>query len=206
MTSTHESFSDDHEPRLVEPNITLGKLTQLMLSAGLPVDEYGEGEAKEIDDLQKEVAEGECFLTIASDGTLTRQVKPVWVNVLCHLKDGRVMVLREQKQVLKDGRTRERNLPSSLGEKLKLGEDTDATALRALEEEIGVTDVTYIEKVKEESRTFTPPTFPGIESTYSSTFYDAVIPESAFVPEGYVENQDKKDNYYVWDQQLSAEE
>ena len=206
ITSAFKSTNNNPEQLLADPSITLEELKQLMIEANVPVNEYGRGEAKDIDDLQKEISDGECTIAVAHDGTLTRQVKPVWVNVLCRLGDGRIMVLREEKQVFKDGRVRKRNLPSSLGEKLKAGESTDDAALRALKEEIGVIEVTTMEKVHEESRTFTPPTFPGIKSTYSSTFYDVVIPESAYDAEGYVEYQLKKDNYYVWDQQTPARE
>lgn len=201
MNSPHELSVRATKPELVDSNISVEELTQLMLDAGVAVEEYGKSEAKDIDDLQKEIAEGECFVIIGPEGVLTREVRPVFVNVLCHLSDGRVMVLREEKQVFRDGRIRKRNLSSSLGEKLKAGEDTTEATFRALSEEIEVTEVVSLEKVSEESRTFTPPTFPGIKSTYSSTFFVAIIPESAYVAEGYVERQLKKDNYYVWDQQ-----
>jgi len=50
-----------------------------------------------------------------------------------------------------------------------------------------------------EQHTHIPDTYPGLESTYFHYKYAVTIPSSVFKPEGYIEDQEDKTNYYVWE-------
>ncbi len=198
MTSRSEMPSECGSARIINPNISIHDLTEIMTGAGLLLDAYGIGEAKDVEDLHGEITEGESLLRLCTNGRLLREVNVVWVDVRCILSDGIAMLLKEDRQVFRDGRLRRRNLPSSLGEKIKAGEDTQAAAVRAIHEEIGVDEIEELRRIRVDLQQFIPPTYPGLVTKYISTYYSAVIPEAAYRPEGYVEHQPKKDNYYVW--------
>lgn len=119
--------------------------------------------------------------------------------MLCELSDGSVYHLREDRQEFKDGRTKRRQLDSSIGEKLKPSENTEVAVQRALSEELGVNNSQSLYSIGYSERTFMPDAFPGIEGTYKMHKYVSMIPETAFIAEGYVEYQTDKTNYYTWD-------
>lgn len=199
MKSHEIDPSNSDRWRPIDPSIGYCEFVDILTKARIPLDEYGKGGAKTIQNLHKEVLSGESVMHVNDNYELTRDVKVVWIDVLCTLSNGDVYILREDRQVFKDGRVRKRSTPSSLGEKMQAGEALDTAINRALDEEIGVTKIDSLHKIGEEKEKFTPPTYPGLETTYSSYSYVAVIPESAFATEGYVEHQAEKDNYYVWD-------
>lgn len=199
MKSPEVSRSNPDNWRRIDPSIGYYELVEILTKARVPLDEYGQGAAKTIQNLHKELMSGESVMHVSGNFELTRDVNVVWIDVLCTHSSGNVYILREDRQVFKDGRVRMRSTPSSLGEKMQAGEDLDTAICRALEEEIGVTAIDSLYKIGEEKEKFTPPTYPGLESTYSSHTYVVVIPESAYSPDGYVEHQTEKDNYYVWD-------
>lgn len=183
----------------ISPSIPLDDFIDLLTKAGIPLDEFGKGAAKSIENLHKELSTGESVMSVNDSYEITRDVNVVWIDVLSTLSNGDVYILREDRQEFKDGRVRKRSTPSSLGEKMQAGEDLDTAIPRALSEEIGVNTIDALYKIGEEKKKFTPPTYPGLETTYASYTYVAVIPESAYLVDGYVEHQTEKDNYYVWD-------
>lgn len=185
--------------RTIDPSIGYYEFVDILTKARVPIDEYGTGAAKTIQNLHKELSSGESIMHVNDNHELTRDVNVVWIDVLCTLDNGDVYILREDRQEFKDGRVRKRATPSSLGEKMQAGENLDIAIYRALDEEIGVKTIGSLHKINEEKEKFTPPTYPGLETTYASYSYVAVLPEDAFVAEGYVEHQAEKDNYYVWD-------
>lgn len=194
---SHEVTSDGWRP--IDPSIGYRELVDILTKARVPIEEYGQGGAKTIQNLHKELMSGESVMRVSDKYELTRDVNVVWIDVVCSLSNGDVYLLREDRQEFKDGRIRRRSTPSSLGEKMQPGEDLDQAIMRALSEEIGVDAIETLHKVGESEEKFTPPTFPGLETTYTSYSYVAVLPEAAFVADGYVEHQAEKDNYYVWD-------
>ena len=204
MTSYDKISETNEEWKPIDPSISLDELIGILTKANVPLDQYGKGAAKKVDNLHKELTQGESVMRVGSNYELSRDVNLVWVDVICTLSNGDVFILREDRQEFKDGRTRRRSLPSSLGEKMKADEDTSLAAMRALSEEIGVDTVDGLYEIGEESKKFTPDTYPGLESTYKSTSYVALIPEAAYKAEGYVEYQAEKDNFYVWEFLRSA--
>lgn len=183
----------------ITQSISLDELLEKLVVGGVPVETYGTGNAKTIHHLLSEVNEGESVMFVDAKGTLTREVNVLWVDVLCELSNGDVYILKEDRQEFKDGRVKRRGIDSSIGEKLKPSETPEDAVERALQEELGVYETKSVNKIGYTERTFTPDTFPGIESTYRMHKYVSMIPESEFTPNGYVEYQSDKTNFYTWD-------
>lgn len=179
-------------------DINIDQLFNRLLKARIPINKYGKGAAKTINHLLAEINEGESVITVNSSGNLFRQVNVLWVDVFCILASGDMYVLKEDRQEFNDGRIKVRNLDSSIGEKLQPSESLQDGVKRSLHEEIGVDEIDKICEAGYEEKTFIPDTFPGIESTYKMHKFETVIPETAFVPEGYIEEQSDKTNYYTW--------
>lgn len=185
--------------------ITLDQLLNRLSDGKVPIGEYGKGNAKTINHLLAEVNEGEAVVTIDSHGAVYRELNVLCVDVLCELSNGNVYHLREDRQEFKDGRTKKRQIDSSIGEKLKPSESAEDAVQRALSEELGVNEYQSLYSAGYSERTFIPDAFPGIESTYKMHRYVSFIPETGFIPEGYVEYQADKTNYYVWERINNSE-
>lgn len=184
---------------IIPPDTSFDVFYGILEEAGIPLAEYGAGQAKTLQNLHTELSQGESVLRLDKKGKLTREVNVLWVDVLCEMPDGSVYIIREDRQEFKDGRIRNRKLDGSIGEKIKPNETLEEAVVRAMSEELGLRTMTSLYKFDEETRTFFPPTFPGIESTYNMTRFVTSIPPEDFAPEGYIEVQPEKTNYYVWD-------
>src|SRR5690606_24975958 len=126
-----------HSPdRFPEPT-SPGQLEQQLREAGLPIDRWGEGPTKTVEDLWQEIADGESRLIVsqvdelnARQGELVRVTNVLGLDVYAR-HDGRLYRLKEDRQEFSDGRgTRYRDIDSSLGEKIKADEDHRAAAIR----------------------------------------------------------------------------
>ena len=175
------------------------QLLEVLVRAEVPVDDFGTGPAKTVQHLLDEVQSGESVIHVQKTGEILRELRVLWVDVMCELSNGDIYVLREDRQEFKDGRVKRRALNASLGEKLKPGETPEDAVQRALEEELGVQRITNVYDTGYEEKTLTPDTYPGVKSSYQFYKFATVIPESEFKLEGYVEDQPDKTNYYVWE-------
>lgn len=97
----------------------------------LPLRQWGVGSARNLSNLLREIGSGETVLT-SERGELIRNVDIVIVFLIS--KNGRW--LTEDHQQMVDGRIRNRRFPY-ISEKLRLGENSVDTALRAITEETG---------------------------------------------------------------------
>jgi hypothetical protein len=192
-----ERFTDQW--REIPRDTDIATLTDKLTAASIPLHEWAQGSAKTLAHLLKEVNEGESQLSIGSNGEMRRQVTVVGMDVLHTDAQGNVYILREDRQEFADGRTRQRNLLNSLGEKMQTGEDPVAAAERALLEELGIREVTGLYHLGDEETTHSPSSYPGLQSHYKTHGFAAVIPAESFVADGYIEEQADKTNYYVWD-------
>ena len=199
MTNPEISGESTEKLIVVPQDIDFNTLVEKLAGAHVPIEKYGQGAAKTIGHLLLEVNEGESVLTLDEKGKIYREVNVLWVDVVCSLANGDVYLLKEDRQEFKDGRVKVRNIDSSIGEKLKPSEDAGEGVVRALQEELDVSEVSGLYEVGYQERTFIPDTFPGIESTYKMHKFVSIIPEAAFVPEGYIETQSDKTNYYTWE-------
>ncbi len=199
---TNPEFSQLEQGVVFDERTTVQQLKTALRRGGVHVDRFGMGPAKTIENLLDEIHEGESTITVKSNGEILRELRVVWVDVFCELSNGDVYRLREDRQEFKDGREdniKRRTLDSSLGEKLKADEAPEVAVMRALEEELGIKEIISVQSHGSTAKVLTPDTYPGLESSYIFYKFETVIPESAFNPEGYIEDQPDKTNYYVWD-------
>lgn len=107
---------------------TVEELRQWLQSREIDLSAWGRGQAKSVSDLWSEIVQGESEL---KDDPLQRQVEVVRVII----RSGDAILIEDQ-QEFRGGRRRARGRPPS--EKMKPGESFQETALRCLEEELGV--------------------------------------------------------------------
>lgn len=182
-------------------NNELKNSTLLLLQKhGISVDKWGTGVAKTVDHLIKEISDEESVLVVESSGELVRQLAVAVVDVYYRdIVNNKRYKLIESKQIFKDGRQRERNLETSLAEKLKANEKPDEeVATRALEEELGIEGnlKVNIEKIKDVIRE--SDSYPGLRNKTKVYYFSVVLSEDQYNPEGYSEHQADKDNYFEW--------
>lgn len=174
-------------------------LTRLQ-SHNVPLAEWGNGEARTLDDLMNEIASGEATLEEMEDGRLLRVVRGARVHVFYEDAGGQYKLVEDRQEYI-DGRIRRRmaDLDMSIGEKMKPGEDAEAAARRSLEEELGVrSGFNLTSRAKLSERISPSKAFPGLSTKYISHDFDVTLLQDQFRPEGYVEVQPDKTTYFIW--------
>jgi hypothetical protein len=154
---------------------------------------------KTIENLFQELKEGESRIEITDNGKLLRSVNVVSVR-LSHGND----ILIEEKQVFKkDGKERKRN-GMYVDEKMKSNESPAETALRGIQEELGLKVETLRQKIigqepqLEEEITENSFSYPGLQGCYRKYIYKAELDQDQYDPKGYIEYQNDKTSYFVW--------
>lgn len=181
-------------------------LRSFLDDAGFPLAEWGEGPTKTYQELWQELADGESELICpetfeARDeyGEIVRQTNVLGIDIFAEIDD-ELYRLREDKQVFKDGRgERRRNLITSIAEKIKQDEDHDEAVVRAVAEELGVTNILQAEEGEATELWQTTATYPQLPSKLNIYKYSVTIAPEDFRPEGYMEDQPTKQNFFVWD-------
>ncbi len=170
----------------------------LLATHGVDTRAWGTGSAKTPDHLNAELEANEAVLVL-ENGKLVRITRILGVDVCCATDTG-MKILREVRQQFKDGRTRSRNLPTSLGEKLTPDEDEITGLYRALSEELNVDmhAVLSIGKINDESRERESESFPGILTRSVIHNYAVLIDPTTYNPSGYTEDQEDKSTYFGW--------
>lgn len=185
----------------VEYNLGLEKnyheLIDLLRSYNLPLDEWGKGEAKTIHHLYNEIKEGETILK-EENNELVRYVNFVGARII-YKSNTKTYRLYEEKQVFKDGRIRKRkNMPYSMAEKFKLGEDPKKVIIRGMKEELGISisknQFTFYNKMEN----YVSGDYPGLKSVNSGYEFLIVLNDNQYNPDGYIEKQADKDVYFTW--------
>ena len=166
---------------------------------GISVQEWGKGGAKTLNHLIAELSATEAELS-ARDGLVVRRIRIARVSV-CYIVGGKKLLLREQKQVFKDGRERiRRHLGSSISEKIRKGENPEEVARRAIQEELGINE--YL-RLSSNGIIYVPlspsRSFPGLLTENSIYVFCVHLLEKHYNPNGYIEEQHDKSTYFVWE-------
>ncbi len=195
---TPEHIKKQRERCDVPSDIGYAELLDILVEGRIPVGRFGVDKAKSFEQLLKEVHEGESTLSIDGYKNLYRHVEVIAADVMYEHPDGRRLILREEAQILKDGRMFQRTIDSSIAEKLKKDEPIEAALTRALAEELGVTsfDRAYHRDIDQQQSL--SPTYPGIISTYTKHRFVVMLSDAGYSPNGYMEQQDDKDTYFQW--------
>ena len=177
------------------------ELTDKLIEYGIPVEAWGTGAAKTVKNLLTEIKKKDCTVVegmIDGKKSLIRYIQFVGIQVF-YDKNGEVLKLKEDYQRFKDGRIRRRIMSASVGEKMLIGENKQLAAIRGVAEELGVkiysnqlqNGQTIEYKDKSQS-------YPGLETVYDGYGYDCFFTDEQYNTNGYVENQEDKDTYFVW--------
>lgn len=142
---------------------TPAELEAFLRRHGIAVEFWGQGEAKTVQDLARELRDGDSVLTV---DPLRRRVRVAQVEIQRPAADGDLLVLVEAAQIFGDGRRRERGLLPS--EKMRPDEEPVAGALRCLEEELGVDPerVEVLPGIAETTQEGDSPSYPGLVTRY----------------------------------------
>ncbi|GIW62422.1 MAG: hypothetical protein KatS3mg091_837 [Patescibacteria group bacterium] len=178
----------------------LSILRQQLESAGIDVSEWGKGQAKTLAHLQKEIESGETVLVKGEQGELLRRVLVCGADIFYISPDGKKYRLKEYKQVFKDGRERRRNLGQAVSEKMKPGEDPENAMIRGVREELGIEGEISLVETGVEEQLLSSPSYPGLQSQYIRHIFEITLNDQQFKPEGYLEEQDDKITYFVWEE------
>lgn len=176
---------------------TLEDLDSALMAAGIDTSLWGAGPTKTLAHLATELQEGDSELFTDQEG-LARRVQNVWVDVFV-AESGQRRHLVERRQIFCDGRSRERSLPASLGEKCKIGEEPLVAARRALVEELGIEKPLGLATAEPRENPVGEPSYPGLRTVYETYWFTAEIDPKDYKPEGYVEEQVDKRTYFEWE-------
>ena len=179
-------------------SISLEELTRYLMDRNIPVDVWGTGSAKTLDHLLKEIRSKECKL-VETEGKLIRTLYVVSADIY-YIDTFGAFRLKEERQIFKGGRTRTRSLESSLSEKIKADENPIDGIIRGINEELNITvspdQVREIDKLKESRESNS---FPGLSTVYNVTRFSCKLNRSQYNHNGYIEVQDDKSVYFVWE-------
>jgi NUDIX domain len=159
----------------------------------LPLDLYGKGAAKSVDSLLQEIESGECQLIWENEMPI-RVLRVSLITVRSPLG-----CLWEERQEFHDGRVRFRNL-QGVSEKCRPQESFEETAIRGLQEELGldraiVTPTLQEIRCETEFRARLSTSYPGLKSHYTRGLFSLWLEQ----PEpNYVELGVEKNTYFVW--------
>lgn len=174
------------------------RIEALLKDHDIDTQSWGKGGAKSIDHLVREVLSGEARLE-DREGELLRIIKVVSVIIEYCLDDmSKCFQLKESKQQFRDGRTKTRNLPGSLGEKLKSDEVPEEAAVRAVQEELDIRDGVKVEKIGGETVRKYGNAYPGLCTDYSVDQFKVMLDANQFREEGYKEEQSDKTVFFEW--------
>lgn len=177
---------------------TTEDLINLLKKHSVPVDSWGTGNSKTVGHLMNELKNKECYLEDKGE-YLTRYIEFVGIRVYYKDENDCVWALKEDRQEFNDGRTRKRTMPSSVSEKMKFGEDPLISAIRGIEEELGVkVEGHQLRKYRDLRYDGGSMSYPGLETKYKGHQYMCYFDKSQFDPNGYVEIQKDKKTFFTW--------
>lgn len=183
--------------------MNLKELEDLLSANSIDISQYGQGKAKTLENLLQEIKDGETVL-VKEGHVLVREVNVLSIDVFCRY-DGKQYRLKEDRQEFTDGREARRRsdylTDGAVSEKILPGEDLIDAVRRALAEELQVSSFQFLKNpsktgVKER----TSPSYPDLLSRYANYSSCVELHRNEFKHEGYVEEQDDKVTYFLWEE------
>ena len=173
------------------------ELSDKLTEFEVPIDTWGQGQAKTVKHLFDELQHEECHIEDRG-GFLVRYLEFVGVRIF-YKKGEEILYLKEDRQEFNDGRTRKREMPSSVSEKMKFGENPQLAAIRGIKEELGI----YVKPeqlIKQRDLNYRGGSlsYPGLTSKYKGHQFTCYLTEQQFNPEGYIEKQEDKSTFFTW--------
>jgi hypothetical protein len=181
-----------------EFNENISELINILKKYNVPVDLWGMGKSKTIQHLQDELIEKECSL-VEKENQLIRYIEFVGIKIYFRDQNNNLWALKEDRQEFKDGRVRRRNMPNSVSEKMKFGEDPAISAIRGIKEELGI-DVEKDQLIKRRDLDYNGGSlsYPGLITKYKGHKFTCYLNINQFDINGYIEVQRDKSTFFVW--------
>ncbi len=174
-------------------------LPQILEEFSIPLNKFGTGCHKTLDDLADEIARGESRLDIdPSSGRLVRVGSVVRLDVRYLPADSAPLKLYEAEQRFVDGRIRHRPTEFAVWEKLKAGEDPDSGVLRALNEELHLEGSLHTQPWAISEVLRDADDYPAICSRFKAFDFQVHLSPEQFCPGGYQEVQRDKTTIFLW--------
>lgn len=181
-----------------EFNQDISDLINLLKKYDVPVDLWGTGKSKTINHLLSELQNDECSLE-EKEQSITRYIEFVGIKVYYTDKEDQRWILKEERQEFNDGRIRRRNIPNSVSEKMKFGEDPTLAAIRGIKEELGVDIKPHqLSKYSDLHYDGGSVSYPGLDTKYKGHKFICNLTEAQFEPSGYIEFQEDKKTFFSW--------
>lgn len=180
--------------------VDINALQRQLEGAGINVSEWGKEQAKTLAHLQKEIESGETVLVTGEQGELLRRVVVGGADIFYVAPDGKKYRLKEDKQVFKDGRERKRDLGQAVSEKMKPDENPKDAMIRGIREELGIEGEISLTETGVDEQLLSSPSYPGLQSQYIRHTFEATLNDQQFKPDGYVEEQEDKNTYFIWEE------
>jgi hypothetical protein len=181
-----------------EFNSELTNLINILKRHDIPVDLWGTGKSKTINHLLKELQNSECSLEEENE-SITRYIEFVGIKVYYIDKEDQRWILKEERQEFNDGRVRRRNIPNSVSEKMKFGENPTFAAIRGIKEELGVDiNSNQLSKYSDLHYDGGSVSYPGLDTKYKGHKFICNLTETQFEPNGYIEVQEDKKTFFTW--------
>lgn len=178
----------------------ISELRRQLEEKGIDTSLWGKGEAKTLGHLQKEIDGGETFLVLDESGELLRRLMIVGADIYYTSKDGKRYRLKEDRQVFNDGRERRRDYGHAVSEKMQIDEDPGVAMIRGIREELGIEGDIDLKKTVADEKRISSPSYPGLNSHYIRYGFEVLLNEEQFNIDGYVEEQEDKRTYFVWEE------
>jgi hypothetical protein len=179
-------------------NKPLADLESKLVKYSIPIQHWGTGQAKTTTHLLDELDNDECIIK-DEGGYLVRYVEFVGIRILYKDENGVTWLLKEDRQEFKDGRVRRRDIQSSVSEKMKAGENPNISAVRGIEEELGIeVGISQLKKLRPLYYDGGSQSYPGLKSKYVGHHFTCYLTPEQFMENGYVEIQKDKSTFFKW--------
>ncbi len=176
------------------------RLKFILEESGIDTSSWGQGPTKCLEDLQREIEEGESVLEKNENGELIRKISLVCIFIYYKDKFGKTYFLNEDRQVFNNGSERKRDINNSVTEKIKKDEDVVEAAKRGIVEELGIEDDFDLEDLGVENEEKLSHAYPNLKTQSIQYKFKVFLNDTQFNPEGYIENQPNKSTYFVWEE------
>jgi hypothetical protein len=174
-------------------------LPEFLSEHSIPLEKFGTGTHKSLNDLVDEIIAGEYQLDIDyQTGSLVRVGTIVRLDILYLPSNSCPLKLYEAEQRFCDGRTRTRPTEFAVWEKLKPGEHPDQGVVRALSEELKLVGLVTVQGGQRTEVIRKPDDYPRISSRFTSFDFVVHLSPETFCPDGYQEIQRQKTTFFKW--------
>ncbi|MBP9763216.1 MAG: hypothetical protein KBD10_00530 [Candidatus Pacebacteria bacterium] len=176
--------------------MNIEQLRRFLESYDIPLDKWGKGKAKTLENFLKELNSGESQLT-SVDGKLFRSALGS-VAVIHYFDYPFHSVLTEVHQIMSNGKIYSRDIPFSIGEKVLPNESSLEAVYRAFKEELAIEEKLKLRERPGYVQGPVPSTsYPGIITTYFVDVWFAMMPKHLY-KRVYTEVQPDKTSQFVW--------